>query len=125
MVARATATVLFYTYRGTYLTLRPLLEDPTIDAISTGTRLPPRDLLRNALQQGVVLPFILALLSTAVLRRREWALPTAIWSGNRVMAMFPRMERRCTRPRRPPRAPGEAAQAGQGCEFPPRQRAYR
>ena len=76
VVARATATVLFYTYRGTYLTLRPLLEDTTIDAISTGTRLPPRDLLRNALQQGVVLPLLLAPLSTAVLRRREWALPT-------------------------------------------------
>ena len=75
LAARATATVLFYTYRGTYLTLRPLLEDRTIDALSTGTHLPPRDLLRSALQQGLVLPLLLALLSTAVLRRREWALP--------------------------------------------------
>ena len=77
-VARATATVLFYVYRGTYLTLRPLLEDRTLEALATGTRLPPRDLLRNALQQGLVLPLLLALLSTAVLRKREWAIP----SGN-------------------------------------------
>ena len=73
--ARAAATALFYAYRGTYLTLRPLLEDRTLDALSTGTHIPPRDLLRNFLQQGVVLPLLLALLSTAVLRRREWALP--------------------------------------------------
>jgi ABC-type transport system involved in multi-copper enzyme maturation permease subunit len=76
LVARATATVLFYVYRGTYLTLRPLLEDRTLDALSAGTRLPPRELLRNALQQGLVLPLLLALLSTAVLRKREWALPS-------------------------------------------------
>ncbi len=74
--ARATATVLFYAYRGTYLTLRPLLEDRTLDALSTGTYLPPRDLLRNVLQQGLVLPLLLAALSAAVLRKREWALPT-------------------------------------------------
>lgn len=77
LAARATATVLFYAYRGTYLTLRPLLEDRTLEALSTGTYLPPRDLLRNALQQGLVLPALLAFLSAAVLRRREWALPTA------------------------------------------------
>ena len=75
LAARAAATALFYAYRGTWLTLRPLLADRTLDALSTGTRLPPRDLLRNALQQGLVLPLLLALLSTAVLRRREWALP--------------------------------------------------
>ncbi len=74
-VARAAATVLFYAYRATYLTLRPLLEDQTLDDLSTGTYLPPRDLLRNVLQQGLVLPALLAVLSTAVLRRREWALP--------------------------------------------------
>ncbi len=76
LAARTTATVLFYAYRGTYLTLRPLLEDRTIDALSTGTRIPPRDLLRNALQQGIVLPLLLALFSTLVLRKREWALPS-------------------------------------------------
>lgn len=76
LAARATATVLFYAYRGTYLTLRPLLEDRTLDALSTGTRLPPRALLRALLQQGIVLPALLALLATAVLRRREWALPS-------------------------------------------------
>ena len=75
--ARAAATVLFYAYRATYLTLRPLLEDRTLDALSTGTYLPPRDLLRNALQQGLVLPLLLAALSAAVLRKREWALPSS------------------------------------------------
>ena len=75
--ARAAATVLFYAYRATYLTLRPLLEDRTLDALSTGTCLPPRDLLRNALQQGLVLPLLLAALSAAVLRKREWALPSS------------------------------------------------
>lgn len=74
--ARATATVFFYAYRGTYLTLRPLLEDRSLDALSTGTCLPPRDLLRNVLQQGLVLPLLLAALSAAVLRKREWALPS-------------------------------------------------
>lgn len=73
--ARAAATALFYAYRGTYLTLRPLLEDRTLDALSAGTYLPPRALRRNFLQQGLLLPACLALLSTAVLRRREWALP--------------------------------------------------
>ena len=75
--ARAAATILFYSYRGTYLALRPLLEDRTLDALSTGTCLPPRDLLRSAIQQGVALPFLLALLSAAVLRQREWALPSS------------------------------------------------
>lgn len=73
--ARVAATALFYAYRGTYLTLRPLLEDRTLDALSAGTYLPPRALRRNFLQQGLLLPAGLALLSTAVLRRREWALP--------------------------------------------------
>ena len=73
--ARAAASVLFYAYRGTYLALRPLLEDRTLDDLSTGTCLPPRDLLRNFLQQFIVLPAFLALLSAAVLRKREWALP--------------------------------------------------
>ena len=77
LAARATATLLFYTYRATYLTLRPLLEDRTLDALSTGTRLPPRDLLRNFLQQFLFLPLLLALLSTATLRQREWALPSS------------------------------------------------
>ena len=77
LAARATATLLFYTYRATYLTLRPLLEDNTLDALSTGTRLPPRHLLRNFLQQFLLLPLLLALLSTATLRHREWALPSS------------------------------------------------
>jgi hypothetical protein len=77
LAARAAAIVLFYTYRGTYLALRPLLEDRTLDDLSAGTRIPPRELLRNALQQGLGLPFILAILSAAVLRKREWALPPA------------------------------------------------
>ena len=74
-LARATATVLYYTYRGTWLTLRPLLENRSLDDLSTGTRLPPRDLLRDLWQQGIFLPLLLAGLSTLVLKRREWALP--------------------------------------------------
>ncbi len=76
--ARFAANILYAAYRGTYLTLRPLLEDQTLENLSTGTRIPPRHVVRNFLQQGLLLPFLLALLSTAVLRRREWALP----SGN-------------------------------------------
>ena len=76
LAARAAATVLFYTYRGTYLTLRPLLEDRTIDDFAAGTYIPPRAVARNFLQQALLLPLILALLATAVLRRREWALPS-------------------------------------------------
>jgi len=75
LLARSTANLLYVAYRGTYLTLRPLLEDRSLEDLSTGTRIPPRDVLRNFLQQGLFLPLLLALLSTAVLRRREWALP--------------------------------------------------
>jgi len=75
LVARGTANILYFAYRGTYLTLRPLLEDRSVEDLSTGTRIPPRDVLRNFLQQGLFLPLVLAFFSTAVLRRREWALP--------------------------------------------------
>ena len=74
--ARAAAAGLFYAYRATYLTLRPLLEDRTLDDLATGTWLPPRALARNAVQQGLVLPLLLGLLSAAVLKKREWALPS-------------------------------------------------
>ena len=73
--ARGAAFVLFYTYRATYLTLRPLLVDRTLDDLATGTWLPARDVARNFAQQGVGLPLLLGLLSAAVLRKREWALP--------------------------------------------------
>lgn len=76
LAARATATVLFYAYRGTYLALRPLLEHHAIDDLAAARRIPPRTLLRDLLQQGLLLPAALALLSTAVLRKREWALPS-------------------------------------------------
>ena len=77
LAARAAATVLYAAYRGTWLALRPLLEDRTLDDLSTGTRLPPRDLLLRFLRQALLLPALLALLSAAVLRRREWALPSS------------------------------------------------
>lgn len=73
--ARAAATGLFYVYRGTFLALRPLLEDRTLDALSTGVRIPPRALARGLLVQGLLWPAALAFFSTLVLRRREWALP--------------------------------------------------
>ncbi|MGD9612193.1 MAG: ABC transporter permease [Kiritimatiellia bacterium] len=75
-VARAAAAGLFYAYRATYLTLRPLLDDHTLDDLATGTFLPPRAVARNVAQQFVLLPLLLGLLSTAVLKQREWALPT-------------------------------------------------
>lgn len=75
IIARGAANLLFFTYRGTYLTLRPLLEDRSLEDLSTGTFIPPQDVFRNFLQQGLLLPALLALFSTAVLRRREWALP--------------------------------------------------
>ena len=75
LAARAAATVLFYAYRGTYLALRPLLDNRTIDDLSSGTFIPPGTVARDLLRQALLLPFFLALLSTAVLRRREWALP--------------------------------------------------
>ena len=76
LAARAAATVLYYAYRGTWLALRPLLADRTLDDLANGIYLPPRDLARALLAEGLGLPLLLALLSTAVLRRREWALPS-------------------------------------------------
>ena len=73
--ARALAAVLFYAYRGTWHALRPLLEDRTLDDLSDGIRIPPRDVLLALLRQGLLWPLALALLSAGVLRRREWALP--------------------------------------------------
>ena len=77
LAARATANVLFAVYRTTFLALRPLLEDRTLDDLSAGTFIPPRILARALLHQAFLLPFLLALLSTAVLRHREWALPSS------------------------------------------------
>ena len=75
LAARAAANVFYYAYRGTWLALRPLLADRTLDDLANGAYLPPRDLARALLAEGLGLPLLLALLSTAVLRRREWALP--------------------------------------------------
>jgi hypothetical protein len=76
LAARAAAHAFYYTYRGTYLVLRPLLEHHALDDLAAARHIPPRTLLRDLLQQGLLLPLALALLSTAVLRRREWALPS-------------------------------------------------
>lgn len=75
LAARAAATVFYWTYRATWLALNPLLADRTLDDLASGTWLPPRRLARNALQQGLLLPLVLALVSTYVLKKREWALP--------------------------------------------------
>ncbi|MDR0994158.1 MAG: ABC transporter permease subunit [Verrucomicrobiota bacterium] len=75
-LARGTATILYYVYRGTYLTLGPFLENTTLDRLTTATRIPPGEIGRNLLQQGLLLPLLLGLASTFILRRREWALPT-------------------------------------------------
>lgn len=76
LAARAAATVLFYAYRGTWHALRPLLDDRTLDDLSTGTCIPPRAVLLALLRQGLLWPLALAFCSTAVLRKREWALPS-------------------------------------------------
>ncbi|HHX98681.1 MAG: ABC transporter permease [Kiritimatiellia bacterium] len=75
LAARATAAVLYYTYRGTWLALRPLLTDRTLDDLSTGTHIPLRQVCKNLAQQALLFPLILGLLATAVLKKREWGQP--------------------------------------------------
>ena len=77
LLARGVANVLYVTYRGTWYALRPLLDDHTLDQLATGTHLPPRHVLRALLVQGLGLPALLALIATAVLKTREWALPNS------------------------------------------------
>jgi hypothetical protein len=73
--ARAAATALYYLYRATWYLLRPLLEDTTIDRLSTATAIPASEVFATLLRQLLLLPLLLSLLSTASLRSREWALP--------------------------------------------------
>ena len=73
--ARAAATALYVVYRGTWFLLRPLLEDTTIDRLATATAIPSREVALALLRQLLLLPLLLGLLSAAVLRTREWALP--------------------------------------------------
>ncbi|HPJ56727.1 MAG TPA: sodium/proton-translocating pyrophosphatase, partial [Kiritimatiellia bacterium] len=73
--ARALANTFYYAYRGTWLALRPLLDYRAPDDLAAAARIPPRDVARALLQQGLFLPGLLALLSAAVLNKREWALP--------------------------------------------------
>lgn len=73
--ARAAATVFYYAYRGTWFALRPLIDYRAIDDLSAAEYIPPRAVGRDLLLQGLLFPAVLALLSTAVLRKREWALP--------------------------------------------------
>lgn len=75
LAARALANTFYYAYRGTWLALRPLLDYRAPDDLAAAARIPPRDVARALLQQGLLLPAFLALLSTAVLNKREWALP--------------------------------------------------
>lgn len=73
--ARAAATALYVLYRATWTLLRPLLEDTTIDRLSTATAIPAAEIFTSLLRQLLLLPLLLSLLSTATLRSREWALP--------------------------------------------------
>lgn len=75
-IARAVATAFYYAYRSTWLALRPLIDYRAVDDLAAATYIPPRAVVRDLLQQGLLFPALLALLSTAVLRQREWALPT-------------------------------------------------
>lgn len=74
-LARAAATALYVVYRATWLLLHPLLEDTTIDRLATATAIPAREVATALLRQLLLLPLLLGLLSAAVLRTREWALP--------------------------------------------------
>lgn len=76
IAARTTANLLYYAYRGTWLTLRPLIDYHATDDLVAANRIPPATVIRTLLQQGLLLPLLLGLLSTAVLKQREWALPT-------------------------------------------------
>lgn len=73
--ARAAATALYYLYRATWTLLRPLLEDTTLDRLSTATAIPAREVMGTLLRQLLILPLLLGALSAATLRAREWALP--------------------------------------------------
>lgn len=73
--ARAAAHFLYFTYRGTWLFLRPLLEDRTLEHLTSARYIPPRILGQTFLHQGLFLPLLLGGLSTLVLCRREWAVP--------------------------------------------------
>lgn len=73
--ARALASATFYAYRATYIALAPLIDFRAVDDVASAVRIPPRQVLAEALRQGILFPAFLAAASTAVLRRREWALP--------------------------------------------------
>lgn len=74
-LARAAAGGIYYVYRGTYAMLRPLLDNQTLDRLTTATRIPDGDVVRDVCQQSILWPLLLAGFSTLVLRRREWGLP--------------------------------------------------
>ena len=74
-LARAAATALYWLYRGTWACIRPLMDDSAIDRLATATAIPPREVAASLLRRVLLLPLLLGLLSAAVLRTREWALP--------------------------------------------------
>lgn len=74
-LARAAATALYWLYRGTWACIRPLMDDDAIDRLATATAIPSRDVASSLLRRVLLLPLLLGLLSAAVLRSREWALP--------------------------------------------------
>lgn len=74
-LARAAATGLYWIYRGTWAFLRPLMDDSAIDRLATATAIPAREVADSLLRRLLLVPLLLGLLSAAVLRSREWALP--------------------------------------------------
>lgn len=74
-LARAAATALYWLYRGTWACIRPLMDDDAIDRLATATAIPAREVAASLLRRLLLLPLLLGLLSAAVLRTREWALP--------------------------------------------------
>ena len=74
-LARAAATALYWLYRGTWACIRPLMDDTAIDRLATATAIPAREVASSLLRRLILLPLLLGLLSAAVLRSREWALP--------------------------------------------------
>lgn len=71
-LAKAAADGLYWIYRGTWTVLRPLLDNRSLEAAGTGTRVETGEVWRRVAATGVAWPAALCALSAWALRRREW-----------------------------------------------------
>lgn len=72
---RPVALAIYYAYRATYALLAPLIADDAPDRFLAADRIPAAPLARAAAVDLLLAPGLLALLSAAALRRREWMPP--------------------------------------------------